>query len=359
MRTNVYVMYGGQSPEHDVSLKSALAVINRLDRERYRVFPIYIDPEGRWRGGDELIGEVEHSHNIRFSVDEAAPMSGILKQWYNEDRGSHVVFPVLHGPNGEDGTLQGMLDMLNVPYVGNGVFASAAGMDKIMTKRLMEQAGIPQAPYMAINSFEWNENEEAIIREIEESIGYPCFVKPASMGSSIGINRCENRLQLAHAVQDAFRYDRKIAVEQEIDGREIQLAILGWNELFCSEAGEFERERNFFSYERKYGSGKLTMRIPARLDEGVYIRLRTMALRAFRTLDGAGLMRVDFFVTDDNVIYLNEVNTLPGFTENSMFPAMLTFDGQRTFEGLLDELIEFAFQRYQAKQIWFEGRVEA
>lgn len=359
MKTNVYVMYGGQSPEHDVSLKSALAVINRLDRKRYRVFPIYIDPEGRWHGGDELIGEVEHSRNLRLSAEEAAPMSSILKQWYSEDRVSHVVFPVLHGPNGEDGTIQGMLDMLNVPYVGNGVFASAAGMDKIMTKLLMEQAGIPQALYMAINSFEWNEGKEALIREIEESIGYPCFVKPASMGSSIGIDRCESRLQLAHAVQAAFRYDRKIVVEQEIDGREIQLAILGWDKLFCSKAGEFERERNFFSYERKYASGKLSMRIPACLDEGVYLRLRTMALRAFRTLDGAGLMRVDFFVTDDNNIYLNEVNTLPGFTENSMFPAMLTFDGQRTFAGLLDELIELAFQRYKANRFGFEGRVEA
>ncbi|MEF3303979.1 D-alanine--D-alanine ligase family protein [Paenibacillus sp. GYB003] len=358
MKTNVYVLYGGQSPEHDVSLRSALAVVNRLDRERYRVFPIYIDLDGRWHGGGELAGEVGRPGDLRLSAEETVPMGDILKRWYNESRDSHVVFPVLHGPNGEDGTLQGMLDMLNVPYVGNGVFASAAGMDKIMTKRLMEQARIPQAPYSAVASFEWDKDADGIVRELEAAIGYPCYVKPAAMGSSIGIGRCENREQLLRAVREAFRYDRKIAVEKQIDGREIQLALIGDDEPFCSVAGEFERERDFFSYERKYASGKLTMRIPARLDDGVYARLRTMALRAFRTLDGAGLMRVDFFVTDDNDVYFNEVNTLPGFTENSMFPAMLTHDGRRTFAELLDELIELAFRRYRAKRGSFERRAE-
>lgn len=355
MRTNVYVMYGGQSPEHDVSLKTALAVMNRLDRDRYRVHPIYVEPDGAWRGGDELTEGLDDIESLRLSNGEGSSMGGILKQWYREDRSNHVVFPVLHGPNGEDGTLQGMLEMLNIPYVGNGVLASAAGMDKIMTKRIMEQAGIPQTPYTAFTLYEWNKEADRLVHTIESSVGYPCYVKPANMGSSVGISRCGNREELEASIREAFRFDRKIAVEKAVAGREVQVAIIGNDEPVCSVAGEFERERHFFSYERKYSSGVLTKRIPARLDDEVYRRLRTMALQAFRALDGAGLMRVDFFVTDSNEIVLNEVNTLPGFTENSMFPALLTYGGRRTFAQLLDELIGLACERYREKRVWRDG----
>ncbi|GAA3403086.1 D-alanine--D-alanine ligase family protein [Paenibacillus hodogayensis] len=346
MKTNIYVIYGGQSPEHDVSLKTAFSLINHLDRSRYGVYPIYIEPQGMWRGGAELTVPVDSVEELRLEADDCSSMSAILKQWYNGDRSKHIVFPALHGPNGEDGTLQGMLDMLNVPYVGNGVFASAAGMDKAATKRLMEQARIPQAAYRVVTEQEWVDEGEALVFDIEDGLGYPCYVKPARMGSSIGIERCVDRSALRDAAAGAFRYDRKIVVESEVVGREVQFAVLGNDRPYCSEGGEFERELDFFSYSRKYGSGKLTMRIPARLDAQVHEQLQNMALKVFRTLDGAGLMRVDFFVTDENHIYFNEANTLPGFTENSMYPAMLTYNGLYSFSGLLDELIRLALERF-------------
>jgi D-alanine-D-alanine ligase len=352
MKTRVVVIYGGRSAEHEVSLKSAMTVINALDRQFYEVIPVYISPSGVWRRLADAAGPIGDPAELRVELPSAHPgesMGDVIRQVFARPA-NLVAFPVIHGANGEDGTLQGLLELLNVPYVGNGVLASAAGMDKEMTKRVLAAEGIPQAAFAAFRLHEWEKRPGACLDTVAREIGFPCYVKPANQGSSIGIRRCENRDAWADAAEEAFRYDNKIVVEEEIVGREVQIAVLGTEEPECSVTGEFVREPAFFDFDQKYRQGALVQRIPAAISAETEARIRRLALRAFRALSGSGLMRVDFFVTEEDRIYLNEVNTLPGFTLNSMFPVLWNRTNGMTYSQLLNRMIRHALERHALKQ---------
>lgn len=391
MRTKVYVLFGGKSAEHEVSLKTAQTVIGQLDRDKFAIYPVYITKDGKWilmEGADrskerlELASAMtEKTRPFEMAVsrtDQAAAtiaeqtaiateimqrktlaktLSDVLRH-YADEEGKVVFFPVIHGTYGEDGTLQGLLEMLDVPYVGNGVLSSAAGMDKLVMKTILAQEKIPQVQYTCCYVYEWEVRANKICDHIEHTIGYPCYVKPARMGSSVGINRCMDRGTLRSAIAEAFLYDRKVIVEQEVVGREVQLAVVGNDLPECSVAGEFVRDPSFFDYEKKYLSAPLVQQIPARLSKEMYVQLRSLAVKAFRALDGAGLMRVDFFVTNNNEIYLNEVNTMPGFTEHSMFPTLWQKTTHGTYPQLLEKLIDLALIKHaQKQQIRYESGV--
>lgn len=345
MATNLYIVYGGQSAEHEVSLKTAMTVLQAVDRSRYTVRPVYITREGLWCAPWPLEGELTQPEQLRRTPEhtsKAASIGAILDEMGEQPC---VVFPVLHGPGGEDGTLQGLLELAGVPYVGNGVLASAVGMDKLMTKRILETHGIRQARYVELRQQRWETKREEALRELEQEIGYPCYVKPANLGSSIGISRCADREQLLAGIELALRYDAKLVIECEIVGREVQYAVIGQEEPRCSVGGEFIREPDFFDYDKKYVQGGLVQQIPARLTPELDEALRETAIRTFRALDGAGLMRIDFFVTDDGRAYLNEVNTLPGFTAISMYPALWRETDGIAYTELIDRLIALALER--------------
>ncbi|MFS0724544.1 D-alanine--D-alanine ligase family protein [Paenibacillus sp. 1P07SE] len=351
MATNVYILYGGRSAEHDVSLKTALTVLQAVDKTRYTVHPVYITRDGVWCPPWRVESELREAAQLRRQpahASAAASMGAFLSALDGQDA---IVFPVLHGPGGEDGTVQGLLELAGVPYVGNGVLASAVGMDKLMTKRILEAQGIRQARYEELRLAEWQASAEAALDRLEREIGYPCYVKPANMGSSIGISRCAGREQLRAGIVLALRYDVKLVVECEVVGREVQYAVLGNEQPRCSIGGEFIREIDFFDYDKKYLQGGLVQQIPAVLEPELDEALRSTALRAFRALDGAGLMRVDFFVTDDGFAYLNEVNTLPGFTAISMYPALWQKTDGTPYSGLIDRLLGLALERHQARRL--------
>jgi len=353
-KTKVAVLYGGKSAEHEVSLKTAMTVMNALDRMYYEIVPIYLSPEGVWHRLGQVERELLSVEELRpkqalLAADPATSMGDVIGQVFAHSTRT-VAFPVIHGPHGEDGTLQGLLELLNVPYVGNGVLASAAGMDKEMTKRVLYSEGIQQAAYLSLRLHDWERSAVACTDQVERAIGYPCYVKPANLGSSIGIHRCAHREEWMEAVEDAFRYDHRIVVEREVPGREVQVAVLGIDEPECSVVGEFERAPEFFDYEAKYKQGPLVQLIPASLPGATVEHIRETALRAFRALGGSGLMRVDFFVTDGQEVYLNEVNTFPGFTLNSMFPALWNRTNGMTYAELINRLIRYALERHVRKQ---------
>lgn len=349
MKKNLLILYGGKSAEHEVSLTTATTVINAVDKAKYNIFPVYITKQGTWRSCGQLRGDACQLQFDGESEDIAQSLGDILLRYFSTTEKT-VVFPVIHGPNGEDGTLQGLLELLNVPYVGNGVQASAIGIDKVTTKELFTTAGLPQCDYVAFKHHEWEADEEAVEVRIEQTIGYPCYVKPAQMGSSVGINWCADRAALRRAIREAFLYDRKIVVEQEVVGREVQVAVIGNDHPISSIAGEFVKEKAFFDYGTKYGQGKLFKQIPANITEDTHRAVRELAVKAFQTINGSGLMRVDFFVTDAGDIFLNEVNTLPGCTAFSMFPVLWEQTNGTTYPQLIDRLIELALERHAQKQ---------
>ena len=260
-----------------------------------------------------------------------------------------VVFPLLHGPNGEDGTIQGMLELLNVPYVGNGVLASSAGMDKVVMKHLFAQAGLDQAKYVSFLKKTWSQSKEECYAQVEGELGYPCFVKPANLGSSVGISKCRSREELDQAFELAFQYDRKIVVEEGVIGREIELGVLGNDEPVCSVAGEIAPKKDFYDYKAKYEDGDTDLIIPASLTEDEYETMRSMAVKAFQAIDGSGLVRADFFLTNEGRVLINEVNTMPGFTPFSMFPLLWKQSGVEYAE-LIEKLVALAIERHEEKQ---------
>ena len=325
------VIYGGVSTEHDVSEMSAKSVIDNLNKEKYEIHEIYINKYGKWyEVKDE---EVEEIYNIIWTLKEL-----------------DVVFPVLHGLGGEDGTIQGMLEMMQVPYVGCGVLASSVGMDKAYTKIIFAKAGIPQAPYIYIRK---KDNEYVIIDEnfdeeefelekITEKLQFPMFVKPANSGSSVGVKKATNKEELKMAVENAVQYDKKILVEQGIDAKEVECAILEGKELQASTVGEIMSAEDYYSFDAKYNIPESKTVIPAKITEEQIETIRKLALKAFKAIDGKGLARVDFFVENKtNKIYINEINTMPGFTKISMYPKLFDAVGIK-YSELLDKLIENA-----------------
>ncbi|MCE7791298.1 D-alanine--D-alanine ligase [Salipaludibacillus sp. CUR1] len=360
MKTKLGLIYGGKSAEHKVSLQTAKAVINALDLSKYEVHPIYITENGEWTRGAQLQGPVDHVEELLLKEDGEAvsPVAlnpGIFAVSDQAEKSVHsagkldVVFPLLHGPNGEDGTVQGLLELLNLPYVGNGVLASAAGMDKIMMKNIYEQAGIKQPEYVWYLRRDWEKDQETAYTKVEEKLGYPCFVKPANLGSSVGISKCKDREGLKEAFELAFEYDRKIIIEEGIDGREIEIAVLGNDEPECSVVGEIVPETDFYDYKAKYEDGSTGLIIPADITSDDYENIKRVAIQSFKALDCSGLVRADFFLTEEGDVLMNEINTMPGFTPFSMFP-MLWQESGLSYSQLIEKLVELGVERHNEKQ---------
>ena len=319
------IIYGGISTEHDVSIMSAKSVISNLNKEKYEIHEIYINEYGKWFENNEEI------YNLIWKLKEL-----------------DVVFPVLHGSGGEDGTIQGLLEMFKIPYVGCGVLASSVGMDKVYTKMVFEKAGIPQAPYVYIKRKDESyliinekfEEEEFNLDKITSKLKFPMFVKPANSGSSVGVKKAMNENELKMAIQYASQYDTKILVEQGIDGKEVECAILDGKEVIASTVGEIISAEDFYSFDAKYNIPESKTVIPAVITQEQIEEIRKLAIRAFKAIDGKGLSRVDFFVEKEtNKIYINEINTMPGFTKISMYPKLFEAVGI-SYSELLDKLIQ-------------------
>lgn len=351
MKIKLGILYGGKSAEHKVSLQTALSVMNALNRDKFDILPIYIKETGEWVKGPKLTGKVENVAQLTFTQGEALPPAALVPTTVKNksDDGIDVVFPLLHGPNGEDGTVQGLLEVLNIPYVGNGVLSSAAGMDKVIMKNIFAQAGLNQVKYVHFIRKDWERNATRCYDEVEKEIGYPCFVKPANLGSSVGISKCTNKEQLEAAFTLAFEYDRKIIIEQGVTAREIEIAVLGNDDPKCSVAGEIIPKVEFYDYKAKYEDGDTALIIPADITDEEYEMLKQMAIKAFKALDCSGLVRADFFLTKDGTAYINEVNTMPGFTPVSMFPLLWKHSGL-DYPQLIERLVDLALERYNEKQ---------
>ena len=368
-KLRVGVIFGGRSGEHEVSIRSAHAVIDAIDRDRHEVVPIAITKEGKWlsppeaarllsdsarsllpakvvakrAGAVAILGDPSHQGLVSLEAnDRAVPAEKI-----------DVVFPVLHGPYGEDGTLQGLLEMANIPYVGCGVLASSCGMDKVTMKLLFIEAGLPICRYMWFLRSHWKRDRNDVIRKARRAIGFPCFVKPANLGSSVGVSRAVDKGSLIQAVDLAARYDRKIIVEEGLDAREIECAVIGNDEPKASLPGEYvvhDESAKFLDYTEKYTStGHVEFVVPAPVSKAVTAKIQRMAIKAFQAVDGAGLARVDFFLRrDTKELLVNELNTMPGLTEVSGYPKMWEASGL-PFPRVLDRLIELAFARHRDK----------
>jgi D-alanine-D-alanine ligase len=351
MKKKLGLLYGGKSAEHKVSMQTALAVIKALDLEKFDIYPVYITEEGEWVKGPMLEAPAESVKQLEFSQGEAMSPAALAPAMFKsaEEGSFDVIFPLLHGPNGEDGTVQGMLELLNLPYVGNGVLASSAGMDKVIMKNIFAQAGLPQVNYVWFVRSEWQKAGETAYEKVENELGYPCFVKPANLGSSVGISKCSNREELTAAFEEAFQFDRKIIVEEGVTAREIELGVLGNDEPECSVAGEIVPKKDFYDYKAKYEDGDTAMIIPAEITEEEYSTLNEMSIRAFKALDCSGLVRADFFLTHDGKVMINEVNTMPGFTPFSMFPLLWKHTGVE-YPQLIERLVNLAIERHTEKQ---------
>ncbi len=355
-KIRVGVIFGGRSGEHEVSLVSATSVLQALDREQYEVVPIGITRDGRWVSSAEALRLLKERTGLdripeRFLVPEPGRHALVAANGNDADaQPLDVVFPLVHGVHGEDGTLQGLLELANIPYVGAGVLASAVGMDKIVQKQIFAEAGLPIAKYVWFHSAVCTERPRKIVAGVEGKLKYPVFVKPANTGSSVGIVKAHNRAELLEAVTVAVQYDRKVIIEQGVaDAREIECSVLGNDEPEASVLGEIIPSNEFYDYDAKYVDGKSRAVIPARLPKSVSRRVQAIALNAFRAIDCTGMARVDFFVTRRaHKIVLNEVNTIPGFTSISMYPKLWEASGV-SFPELLDRLIALAMQRYRQR----------
>lgn len=368
-KLRVGLVFGGRSGEHEVSLRSARSVVEAIDRSRFDVVPIAITKEGKWLppreaaallpestqaflskeivrdavGHVAILGDPSHQGLVSLDANGGASLSQALD----------VVFPLLHGPFGEDGTVQGLLEMANIPYVGCGVLASSCGMDKVAMKALFAHAGLPMCKYMWFLRAHWKQNRETIVRKIRRELGAACFVKPANLGSSVGISKAVDKESLIKAVNLAARYDRKIIVEEALDAREIECAVVGNDEPRASLPGEYvihEESARFLDYTEKYSStGHVEFVVPAPISRGATKKIQQMAIRAFRAIDGAGLSRVDFFLRrDTKELLINELNTMPGLTEVSGYPKMWSASGLK-FSRILQHLIELALERHRDK----------
>ncbi|TCJ19698.1 D-alanine--D-alanine ligase [Rubrobacter taiwanensis] len=345
----VMVIFGGRSGEHEVSLASARGVIEALEKSgRYEVLPVGITREGRWRVGENALSELEAAARraIPQAQEPRAPATRDEKL-PNGFGDVDVVFPVLHGPYGEDGTVQGLLELAGVPYVGSGVLGSAVSMDKITMKKIFAFHGLPQVNWVGLTREEWECDPEGWIGRIEALLGYPCFVKPSNLGSSVGISKARDAGELRAGLEEAAELDRRIIVEQGLDAREIEVSVLGneWPEV--SLPGEIVvRNRDFYDYRAKYTEGESEIVVPARIPDETTRAIREIARTAFRAVDAAGMARVDFFLErETGRVLLNEINTIPGFTPTSGYARFWAASGL-SYEQLLDRLIRHALERH-------------
>ena len=345
MKTKLGLIFGGMSTENEVSVMSANSILKNLDKKKYEIFPIYISKNGEWYQYDNLenIEINEDMHNL----NKIENVMGYLQKL-------DVLFPVLHGSYGEDGTIQGLFEMIDKPYVGCGVLASTIGMDKAYAKVIFDKANIRQAPYIYLEKSrdQYTYIDKAFNRKtmtldesvdlVEKEIGFPVFIKPSNSGSSVGVNKAENKEELTEYIKYAGKFDKKILVEKGIQGKEVECAVLGNENVITSCVGEINPADKFYSYDAKYQNEDSKTTIPANLDEEVSGEIKKLAVKAFEAVDGKGLSRVDFFVEDKtNQIYINEINTLPGFTKISMYPKLFEAEGIQ-YNELLDRLIDLA-----------------
>jgi D-alanine-D-alanine ligase len=347
----VMVVFGGRSEEHEVSLASARAITKALEGSgRHQVVPVGITRSGRWVHSGDPMRELEGGRRELpdGSVSEISGPPASAEEKLPADLGSvDVVFPVLHGPYGEDGTIQGMLELAGVPYVGSGVLGSAVGMDKITMKKIFAHHGLPQVEWAGLTRKEWKGDPDAKIREIEVSLGYPCFVKPANLGSSVGIGMAEDAEGLRAAVDAAAGFDRRIIVERGVDAREVEVSVLGNEDPEVSEPGEILLQANgFYDYEAKYVEGGMELGVPAKIPAGTADKLRGIARTAFEAIDAAGMARVDFFLErGTDMLLINEINTIPGFTPTSVYAELWAASGL-PYEDLIERLIDLAIERH-------------
>jgi D-alanine-D-alanine ligase len=376
-KLRIGVVYGGRSGEHEVSVASAASIIKHLDRGRYDPVPIRIEKDGRWTLADKPPSVIKAAEVIESARLQAArptrpgreahliahPGDDTVLTIERRDGGEQgtsavvtglgldVIFPVLHGPYGEDGTVQGLLELANVPYVGAGVLGSAVGMDKAVMKQLFAAHGLPQVKYVVTIRREWERDGESVTARVERELGYPVFVKPANLGSSVGISKARNADELAEAVRLAAEFDRKIVIEAAVPkAREIEVAVLGNDDPEASIAGEIVPSREFYDYEAKYLDEGSKALIPAPITDAQMQQVRSMSIAAYRAVDGAGMSRVDFLMDGETgALYLNEVNTIPGFTTISMYPKLWEATNL-PYPELIDRLISLALERHAEKQ---------
>jgi D-alanine-D-alanine ligase len=352
-RLRLGIIFGGRSGEHEVSVVSAQHVIEAADRGRFEVVPIGITRSGAWLTPEETESVLARDEApYRKTLDaESVAGQGLLGR--PEALGVlariDVVFPVIHGPYGEDGTLQGLLEMADLPYVGAGVAASAVGLDKALMKAIFAQAGLPVPPCCAVLGSRWETDELTVSREMEAVMPYPWFVKPANGGSSVGITKVHSREDLSEAVQVALRYDRKLVIEEAVQGREIECAVLGNDDPQTSPLGEIVYQREFYDYEAKYLDPNTRLIAPAEVPAETATRIQAMAVQAYRAVDCAGMARVDFFLLPDGSVLLDEINTVPGFTPISMFPRLWQLAGL-TYSQLISRLVDLALERHEEKR---------
>ncbi|MBD2681029.1 MULTISPECIES: D-alanine--D-alanine ligase family protein [Nostoc] len=360
-KLRVGLLFGGRSGEHEVSINSARAIAKALSAEentsKYEILPFYIQKDGRWLAGEapqKVLGSgvpLLESQESTSGGLTSNPQSQTLSQWQSPSQVAEVDvwFPILHGPNGEDGTIQGLLTLMQVPFVGSGVLGSAMGMDKIAMKMAFEQAGLPQVKYKAITRAQVWSNPcvfPKLCDEIEAALGYPAFVKPANLGSSVGIAKVRSRPELEAALDNAASYDRRLIVEAGVVAREVECAVLGNDQPQASVVGEITYDSDFYDYETKYTEGKADLLIPARIPDAIVRKIQDMSLQAFAAVDAAGLARVDFFYVEaTQEVLINEINTLPGFTATSMYPQLWAHSGV-AFPELVDRLIQLAIERH-------------
>ncbi len=371
-KLRVGILFGGRSGEHEVSLLSAASILKAIDRKKFDVVPIGITKEGRWLAAADAAGLLEGNQSavarrLRAGDPEATPGAKLLHEGIPtllapvpgpqgpQGKAIDVVFPVLHGTFGEDGTIQGLFELAGIAYVGSGVLGSSAGMDKDAMKRLFAQAGLPIVKHVTILRSEWQASPRKITARIEAALKYPLFVKPANLGSSVGISKAHNRRELGPALDEAAKYDRKLVIEQGVGGsksraRELEVGVLGNENPKASVVGEIIPGKEFYDYEAKYLSEGSVPVIPAKLTKTEASKIREMAVAAFRACDLSGLARVDFLMEPDGKrrIYLNEVNTLPGFTQISMYPKLWQATGI-PYSDLITRLIELALERHKDK----------
>jgi D-alanine-D-alanine ligase len=353
-KLKVGVLFGGRSGEHEVSLVSATSVMEVLDKDRFDIIPVGITKQGAWLTGDAmryLKSEEKEGSPERIIFVPAPGHRDFLTPDGRRIPGPDVIFPVLHGPYGEDGTLQGLLEMADVPYVGAGVLASSCCMDKVISKNIFERMGLPVVDYIFFTRDEWETCRPDILDDMHGYVGFPCFVKPANLGSSVGITKVRGVRGFERAVETALMYDAKVIVEQAVPkAREIEVSVLGNDDPKASVPGEIHPCNEFYDYDAKYVAGKTELSVPADLPGDTAQEIRALALDAFRALNCAGMARVDFLLEGDtDNVYVNEINTIPGFTSISMYPKLWEATGL-PYPKLLETLIALAVERHEAKK---------
>ncbi|NRA64897.1 MAG: D-alanine--D-alanine ligase [Pseudobacteriovorax sp.] len=350
-RIKVYVLYGGQSTEHDISRRSARYVLDHMDREKYEVHPIGISKKGKWI--TQNLKDLDENPSRELPIGDHSEPDREWSLFDNRDSVSEpvVVFPVLHGSRGEDGTCQGLFEMKNFAFVGPGVLGSSVSMDKVVAKILVEKAGIPVAPYQYIERFPWSgldiQSKHKYLTDCVKTIDFPAFVKPSCSGSSVGITKVEKFDDLFKAVEYAFQFDHRVLIETGIKGREIEFAALGGSDVAITAPGEVANEETFYTYEEKYSSSsQAQIIIPAPMSDETLLRGKDLALKAFQALSLWGMARIDFFLTEHQEYIFNEANTIPGFTSISQYPQLWEHEGIAA-KDLIDRLIDSAIERWR------------